>query len=246
MAYCACFWALLDGWRGDVDAARAVLDEVRQLEQPDWPAWLPALRLSNAIRVSRMAGEFAVEVGELPAMLAKLQREGDSAGRAAFKIGIHLAEESLLRGLFEEAAQRLLALAQQGRQQRRDVVTMMLLFRSLILALTELDRLDQARDVVVEAMPSVRWFSFRETFAPVLALFAARRGRSDTAARLLAAGEARRARVGGRLELIDRLADQKVRGLLVAAHADDLLSAWFNEGAALNDEEFDRLGMHEA
>ena len=116
----------------NVDSARAVLDEVRQLGQPDWPAWLPALRLSNAIRVSRMAGEFAVEVGELPATLGKLQREGDSAGRAAFKIGIHLAEESLLRGLFEEATQRLLALAQQGRQQRRDVVTMTSLFRSLI------------------------------------------------------------------------------------------------------------------
>ena len=80
----------------------------------------------------------------------------------------------------------------------------------------------------------------------LVALFAARRGRSDTAARLLAAGEARRARVGGRLELIDRLADQKVRGLLAAVHANEPLSASFREGAALNDEEFDRLVMHEA
>ena len=123
---------------------------------------------------------------------------------------------------------------------------MMLLFRPLILALTELDRLDQAREVVVEAMPLVRWFGFREVFAPILALFAARRGRPDTAARLLAAGEARRARVGGRLELIGRDAEQKVRGLLAAAHADDQLGAWFREGAALSDEEFDRLVMHEA
>ena len=55
-----------------------------ELEQPDWPAWLPAYRLSNTIRVSHMAGESAGEVGELPAMLARLQREGDGAGRAAF------------------------------------------------------------------------------------------------------------------------------------------------------------------
>ena len=246
MAYCACFWANLRGWRGHVDVARAVLDEVRRLEQPDWPAWLPAYRLSNTIWVSHWAGESAGEISELPAMLARLRSEGNGAGRAAFAIHTHLAEECLLRGRFEEGAGRLLALAEQGRQQRRDAVRMMLAFRPLILALTELDRLGQAREVVVEAMPLVRWFGFGQVFAPVLALFAARGGRLDTAARLLAAGEARRSRAGGRLELIGRHAEQKVRGLLAAAHADDQLSAWFREGAALNDEEFDRLVIHEA
>ena len=135
-------------------------------------------------------------------MLARLQREGDGGGRAAFRIATHLAEECLLQGRFEEGAERLLALAEQGRQQRRDVIRMMQLFRCLILALTELDRLDQARDVVVEAMPLARWFAWQGVFAPILALFAARRGRPDTAARVLAAGEARRARVGGSLQLI--------------------------------------------
>ena len=70
-----------------------------------------------------MAGEPAGEVGELPDMLARLQREGDGAGRAAFTIGTHLAEECVLQGRFEEGAQHLLALAEQGRQQRRDAVT---------------------------------------------------------------------------------------------------------------------------
>ena len=97
MACCAYTWALVNGWHGDLDAARAVLDEVRQLEQPDWPMWLPAYRLSNTIRVSHMAGESAGELGELAAMLARLQREGDGAGRAAFKIGTRLAEEYLVQ-----------------------------------------------------------------------------------------------------------------------------------------------------
>ena len=61
-AYCGCVWALLDGGRGDPGAARVVLAEVRQLEQPDWRAWLPALRLAYAIWVSRMAGETEGEV----------------------------------------------------------------------------------------------------------------------------------------------------------------------------------------
>ena len=179
-----------------------------------------------------MAGESAEEVGELPAMLARLQREGDGAGRAAFRIGTHLAEECLLQGRFEEAAQRLLALAEQGRQQRRDAVRMMLLFRSLILALTELDRLDQARDVVVEAMPSVRWFGFQGDLCAYPGLV---RG---TAAGAPTPRRACWPRVrhawhasAGRLELIGRHAEQKVRALLAAAHADDQLSAWFREGA---------------
>jgi hypothetical protein len=79
-----------------------------------------------------------------------------------------------------------------------------------------------------------------------LAFLAERRGRPDTAARLLAAGEARRARVGGRLDLIEGRAEQRVRQLLAAAHADDQLTAWFREGGALNDEEFDRLVMFES
>ena len=123
---------------------------------------------------------------------------------------------------------------------------MILLFRPLILALTELDRLDEAREVVVEAMQFVRRIAWRAAYAPTLALFAARSGRLDTAARLMAAGEARRARAGGRVELMDRYAEQKVRDLFAASHADDQLIAWFREGAALNDEEFDRLVIHEA
>ncbi len=244
-ACCASFWALLDGWRGNTEAAGAVLDEARQLEQPDWPAWLPAYRLSNAIRVSTMAGESAGAVGELRAMLATLQQEGDGAGRSAFRIGTRLAEKCLLQGRLEEAVQDLLSLAEQGRRQRRDAATMILLFCPLILALTEFDRLDQAREAAVEAMPMVRWFGVRGSYAPIVALLAARRGRPDTAARLLAAGEARRARIGGRLELITRNAEQKVRDLLGPAHADDQLNTWFREGAALNDEEFDRLVIHE-
>ena len=193
-----------------------------------------------------MADKSAGELAELPAMLTRLQREGDGAGRAAFTLHIYSAEDCLLQGRIEEAAQRLLALAEQGRRKRRDAMRMMQVFRPLILALTEIDRLDQAHEVVVEAVPLVRWFAWRGLFAPIPAFLAARRGRLNTAARMLAAGEERRARVGGRLELIGRHAEQKVRGLLAAAHvSDDQLNAWFREGAALNNEEFDRLVIHE-
>jgi predicted ATPase/DNA-binding winged helix-turn-helix (wHTH) protein len=242
LEYCACYWVDVNAWRGNLDEARAVLDEVRQLERGDWPAWLLACRLSQTVRCS--AGAPVDEIGQLRAVLERLKREGDGAGRAAFGIGTFLAADSVLQNRPQEAAQRLLALAEQGRQQRRDAMRMVLVFRPLIVALTELDRLDEARDVVVETMPLLRWLGFRASSAPILALYAARYGRLDTAARLLAAGEARRARAGGRLQSVERHAEQKVRGLLTAAHLGDQLDTWYREGAVLNDEEFDRLVIH--
>jgi predicted ATPase/DNA-binding winged helix-turn-helix (wHTH) protein len=241
MAYYAYTWAVANGWRGDIKAARAVLDEVRQLERSDWPAWLPALRLTYAIWVSSWVGDSSADRRELPAMLARLQKEGDIAGRAAFTIRTHLAADCLLQGRFEEAAERLLALAEQGRQQRRDSVRMLHVFRHLIVALAELKQLDHAHAVVVEAMPLVRWFGWRAEYSTVLGFFAAQRGRLDTAARLLAAGRARRASIGGRNELIGLHAEHRTRDLLAAAHGDEHLDAWFAEGSALTDEEFDRL-----
>jgi hypothetical protein len=193
-----------------------------------------------------MAGEASTETGQLTTMLARLQREGDGGGRAAFAIATHLAEDCFLGGRLDESAQRLLALAEQGRRQRRDTLRMLQLSLPLILALTTLDRLDQARQVVLDAMPWVRWFGWRAISSPYLALYAARRGRLDTAARLAAAGEARRASVGGRLEVIGHVAERKVRGLLTTEHSADQLGVWFREGAALSDEEFDRLVLNEA
>jgi hypothetical protein len=151
-----------------------------------------------------------------------------------------------MQGRLEEAAQRLQALAQRGRRLRRDAATMILLFPSLILALTELGRLDEARDVVAEAMPLVSSFDWRESYAPIVAFLAMCGGHSDTAARLMAAGEARRVRSGARLELIARRAQQKLQESLAAAHPDEVLSPWLVEGSAMSDEDFDRAVLHEA
>jgi predicted ATPase/DNA-binding winged helix-turn-helix (wHTH) protein len=244
-AYCASYWALMNAWRGDLSGARVVLDEARGLEQADWPAWLPATLLYNAVRVFDMTGESEVELGELAAMLARLHREGDSRGRAAFTIELRMAEKCLRDECYEEAIERLLCLADQGRREQRDPVTMVLLFRSLLLALIETGRLDQARVMILDSVPKVRWFGFNINHAAVLALFAARRGRLDTAARLLAAVEVRRAHVGGRLEFMGRHAERKVRCLLSTAHSDDELKAWADDGVALSDEEFDRLVIEE-
>ena len=123
---------------------------------------------------------------------------------------------------------------------------MMLLLRPLIFALTELDRLDEAREVVVEAMPLLRWFGWRDFFAPSWP--SSRHGagvptlRRACWLRVRHAGHA----LADASSSSERHAEQKVRRLLVAAQADEQLSAWFREGAALSDGEFDRLVMHEA
>jgi hypothetical protein len=247
VAYCGCMWTMLSGLQGKTDAARAGLEDLRARERADWPTWLSTYRLSVAVKCAYWAGDSVEqEIAKVPALLERLQREGTGSAEGALELNTLLVEARLLHGQWQEGARHLLALADQGRRARRDIFTMLTVFRPLIVALTESDRLDEARQVVAESIPLVRWFGARGNFAPIVGLFALRRGRPDTAARLMAAGEARRARSGTRLEPIGRHAQEKVRELLAAANADDRLRAWFNDGAALSDEEFDRLVAHEA
>ena len=208
-AYCACTWAMVNGWRGDLDAAARCLTKCVSSNSLTGPHGCPYCACTSPSGLSQMDGRVRRSDQRVAGHARKAAAGRGQCWTRCLYDQCSGAEDSLLQGRFEEGAQRLLALAEQGRRQRRDAMRMMLVFRSLILALTEIDRLDQAREVVFEAMPLVRWFAWRAAYAPVLALFAARRGRLDTAARLLAAGEARRARVGGRLGLIGRDADHK-------------------------------------
>ncbi len=233
-------------WRGDVDLARAALRDIDLLDAAHWSAEFAALHLHTTIGVQQMAGDSASAAAALGEALARLQSAGAGGGRGAFMIRTDLAVDQLLQGRFEDAAQRLQALAELGRRQRRDVVRMGFLLAPLVLALVELDRLAEARQVVLEALPPLQRTGMWSDCAPILALFAFRRGRADTAARLLGAGDAHLARAGVRRSLLERRTEQRVLALLEAAHPQAQWRAWIAEGATLDGEAFARLVIDES
>lgn len=245
-AHALCMLAIHAEWRGNHAAARSALEEADRLGTAGWRGWLWSVRVDVSIRVGQMSGEQANgAAAAIEDVLERLRREGEGAGRGAFVMRTKLADDSLLQGRLEEAAQRFQALAELGRRQRRDVYRICMVLAPLALALVELDRLDAAREAVLEALPPLQHTGMRSDFAPILALVAARRGLADVAARLLGAGDAFLARAGGCRPLIARLAERRLRALLAASHPGPQVDGWIHEGQALNEEEFARLVVKE-
>jgi len=174
-------------------------------------------------------------------VLARLQAAGDGEGRGAFTLRTHLAEHCVLRGRFDEAAERFGTLAELGRRQRRDTYRMAFLLPQFAAALAETGRLDEARAVALESLTPLQHTALRGDYAPDLALVAARRGNAALAARLLGAGDSCLARAANRRPLLQRRAHERTLALLGAAHPQARIDAWLAEGAALGDEMFVRL-----
>jgi predicted ATPase/DNA-binding winged helix-turn-helix (wHTH) protein len=240
-AYAAMVVSLHATWRGDLVGARAALDEYDRLEQHDWPAWLSAYRLHNEFRVVYLAGDVPDLRAPLEQVLARLRAGGEGETRAALVVSTHLGEDSLLRGAFEEAAQRLGAVVELGRRQRRDAYRMCFVLGSYILVLAELGRLDEARNAALEALPLLQHTGMRGDYAPELALVAVLRGHADVAARLLGAGDARLERTGGKHLLLERRAYERAVALLEREHARARIDAWKAEGIAHGDRVFEEL-----
>ncbi len=245
-AYASIALLVVATWRGDLEAARAALDECSRLNPSSWPAWLSALCLEGTIRMRHLRGDTSSAVAELEAVLERLTAEGNGAGRGAFVVRTNLALESLIAGQREVAVRQLQELAEQGRSQRRDVHRMCFALVPLATVLTDLGRLSEARDIVIEVLPKLQHTGFRSICAPTLALLALKRGRPDTAMRLLAAGDAWLARTGTRRTLIESRVAQQVRQAIAATHTAERIDAWVGEGERLNEEEFGRLVTEES
>jgi predicted ATPase/DNA-binding winged helix-turn-helix (wHTH) protein len=240
-AHAALVLAVQSTWHGDRSGARAALDEYDRLGPAGLPLWLAALRLHVEIRAAYLAGDAPDKRTPLEQLLSRLAAAGEGDGRAAFMLRTHLAEDSLLRERFEEAAERFGALAELGRRQRRDVYRMCFVLGPLIVALTETGRLDEATAVALEALPLLQHTGMRADYAPALALVVARRGDLPVAARMLGAGDAHLERAGGCRLLLERRARERVVALLQAHHCAAEIERWMNEGASLGEEAFARL-----
>jgi predicted ATPase/DNA-binding winged helix-turn-helix (wHTH) protein len=241
-AHAALNLAMYETWLGaDPQVLQAAFDEVDRLEAHGLPAWLAAVRLYIETRVAYLEGREPGLRDRIERTLARLRATGDGEGRGAFTLLTHLAEDSMLRGRFDEAAERFGALAELGRRQRRDIYRMGFLLPQLAAALAETGRLDEARAVALEALTPLQHTAMHGDYAPELALVAARRGDVALAARLLGAGDHCLARAGNRRQLLQQRAYERTRTLLLATQPKARVEAWVAEGAALGDAVFASL-----
>ena len=145
-------------WRRARRARRVRPARGARLARRGWPHTACTSRFARPTSPARCP----TSAPQLEKLLARLEAAGEGETRAAFVVGTHLGEDSLLRGDFEEAAQRFGALAELGRRQRRDAYRMCFVLGSATSSRwPRLGRLDEARSAALEALPLLQHTGMR-------------------------------------------------------------------------------------
>jgi len=220
---------------GRLDEAKRALDESLQLRDPAWPLWHQGLVENMAALIYSNLGELSEARRHTLAFLAiTRQASGDVDECVALSI---LMDLDIAAGNVHKAAaaaSELLARHPAIWQQTEDGRNL----RVLATALMGADRLDEAEPLYREALSRVR--RNYGTGALVLyevAMFLARRGRIEDAARVFAYVEGVHTiqRVSPRL--VARQIRDRLGALLSTELPPELLSKLYDEGRRLSDDE---------
>jgi predicted ATPase/DNA-binding winged helix-turn-helix (wHTH) protein len=217
--------------RGELDAARVLADEMRQLTRPHDPPVLLGAPLSIITTIHLRRYELREAVVSLQQQRALLAGpDGDAGGLAAVEINLCVALNAM--GRYDEAA------AVGGEGMARSSLPRSYagpLAYQRMLALAAAHRVDEAvafaraQRATLERTGSVFRYG-----AEALATIALARGRLDDSVRIAAALDRYIARVGGELNALtlhvrERLAEAVAR----VGHDEQTLRAWRAEGEAL-------------
>ncbi|MCU0937870.1 MAG: helix-turn-helix transcriptional regulator [Burkholderiaceae bacterium] len=232
LARCASAAAQAD----DLPAARALLDELRALEDPAWPAHRLLWGAEADQWVARIAGDTAAALDRGRRLVALDRERGSLTGRyAAISTG-NLIDAELAAGDAQGAARSGAALVEWLRGTRHEYA---LAFASinLMAALLAMDDCAQARTIAQQAWEKAPVFDVQHAAAAYLALLAALEHRPHAAAQLVGYSEAIYTTRDEVREANETAATQRARALAAAALGDATFERLRTEGARLRDAE---------
>ncbi len=225
-----------------LEGAELALREAEQLFEAGWP---PSLR-----------AEFLVARGRL------CQREGRfEAGLVAWEELLRLAtalgdKRMTLRALiFLEGTDAALGRLEKSVALGRDMLNLMrqdhslrsgfenIVMSNLAMALTRLDRIDEALEMARDAYPSVERAGRVMELLDPYALLAFKRGRVDDAARMIGRAVLRFATSDVRRFEVEQRVFEELMAKLRDTLPSDELARLMKEGEALSDEEAARLAL---
>jgi len=222
---------------GDVDPAREALVEMASLEAPDWPARAIVQRLNLLGAAEAVQGRFDESVAAFRDAAALLQ---DAPGENDVVLNVlgNLCMSLLGAARHEEA----LAVAADVLPRRPSPAVRNSTLRAMLIALTFLGRLDEARAIAREGMPG--WLA-DDMLPHMLSMFAwlgYLQGRLADAVRLDAAARTQVARMGlSNTPVFDRARTLLADALAGASVAAADLSRWRQEGERLTPGEIAAL-----
>ena len=215
-------------------ASQAALDEARGLIRPDWPVELHFRLLLRDAALAMNAGRS----GEALALTHEYVRVGASSGDWRLEVIARNILVDLLwrQGPIAEAARVACKLVEECRVKPAADGDMAILFSNLIGIFSELGRIDEASATAREALPIMR--RARKTYVEEWLYLFWRRGQFETAAVLLGAANAERARYGTPYQENERRLIAEARADLEARLAPDTLASHLAAGAALQEGEW--------
>jgi hypothetical protein len=176
----------------DAAAAQAAADEARRMLQPDWPAEFPILLLRVDGSLAGLAGRGA----ETVALCREAARSSATTGDWRLEV---IARNNLVNALWQvgpidDAVAEASRLADELRVRPAADPDIAVLFANLIGILSETGRIDEALAAAREALPAMR--RARYLYIEEWVYLFWRLGLHESAALLLGASDAERARFG--------------------------------------------------
>jgi len=231
------YWSIGPPDQQQIDA----LNELRRLDNPQWPARMRLLlpnasgtfhraagRYAEAIHFFELTRDLAASCGASQWELATQENLGDTA--------LITGELDLAISTFHEVAKRLAPL--------RDKLFYMYALGSLATALLFKSDPVAAREVLAQAVPLIVRFDLGARYAATAALLAAHEGRWAVSAQVLGYGAAAAATHGFDADHPAEIRAREEALQLLGAHArPDEIEAWTRRGASLSVEEAYQLAL---
>jgi tetratricopeptide (TPR) repeat protein len=222
-------------------AAEAALSQAVDVEQPQWPGWLLSDRWNTTWYLQVEAGTFdaARASFEKAAMLLPLQGEG----LRRYRMIVNTAAQCSLQQQWDQVVAVLEPVTDLALQDRRLHGMIDWACGLLVLALTQLGRLDDASRRLQQALPRWRASAVTHFWAYVPIRLAVAQGRIADALRLVGADDASRDRYGYLDRLLTSLRTETQDLIEAAAPDPGQRQRWRSEGESLDDAAVEALAL---
>jgi len=230
---------------GDLPDARALLHEVRLLEDPTWPAQRLLWGAEAGQRIARMTGD-SVDALDRGRRLVALDRErGGITGRyPSIAIG-NLIDAELAAGDAQSAVNSGAALVEWLRGTRHEYALTFARI-NLMAALLAVDDCAQARPIAQDAWAKAPTFDVQHATAAYLALLAALERRPCAAAQLVGYSEALYAARDEARDANETAATNRARALASTALGKAVFERWCAAGVKLRDAQIQAIAFSAA
>jgi predicted ATPase/DNA-binding winged helix-turn-helix (wHTH) protein len=224
-------------WRfvrqGDFAAGEAVLEEALRAEQPRWPGWLRGDRWNAHFHLQMQTGHFEAAMAALQMIAALLPQQGEERRRDLLvsNTGVlwHFRQQP------EKTVQLLEPLVDRLRAQRRNLGVAAWAYGHLVLALTQLGRLHEARERLRQALPIWRGEGIMHVWLHVAIRLAVAHGRMADAMRLAGAEDASPRQFARNDRFAPKVREESARLIEAAVPDPAQRERWRREGEALDE-----------